>query len=45
LPAVLQLRYLQALSEIVTEHSSSIVFPILIHIPRLFDELGSRRKP
>ena len=35
-PAALQLRYLQTLSEIATEHSSSIVFPIPIDILRPF---------
>ncbi len=35
-PAALQLRYLQTLSEISTENSSSIVFPIPIDILRRF---------
>ncbi|MEN8182741.1 MAG: hypothetical protein ABFS46_09415 [Myxococcota bacterium] len=35
-PAALQLRYLQTLSEISTENSSSIVFPIPIDILRPF---------
>ncbi len=35
-PAALQLRYLQTLSEIATEQSSSIVFPIPIDILRPF---------
>jgi regulator of protease activity HflC (stomatin/prohibitin superfamily) len=35
-PAALQLRYLQTLSEIATEHSTSIVFPIPIDILRPF---------
>ena len=35
-PAALQLRYLQTLSEIATEHSSSIVFPIPIDILKPF---------
>jgi regulator of protease activity HflC (stomatin/prohibitin superfamily) len=41
-PAALQLRYLQTLSEIATEHSSSIVFPIPIDILRPFYELAGR---
>jgi regulator of protease activity HflC (stomatin/prohibitin superfamily) len=40
-PAALQLRYLQTLSEIATEHSSSIVFPLPIDILRPFYEKGS----
>jgi regulator of protease activity HflC (stomatin/prohibitin superfamily) len=39
-PAALQLRYLQTLSEIATEHSTSIVFPIPIDILRPFYEGG-----
>lgn len=42
-PASLQLRYLQTLSEIATEHSSSIVFPIPIDILRPFYEMGARK--
>ncbi len=38
-PASLQLRYLQTLSEIATEHSSSIVFPIPIDILKPFYEM------
>jgi len=41
-PAALQLRYLQTLSEIATEHSSSIVFPIPIDILRPFYEMAGR---
>jgi len=41
-PAALQLRYLQTLSEIATEHSSSIVFPIPIDILRPFYEMTGR---
>jgi regulator of protease activity HflC (stomatin/prohibitin superfamily) len=37
-PAALQLRYLQTLAEIATEHSSSIIFPIPIDILRPFYE-------
>ncbi len=37
-PAALQLRYLQTLSEIATEHSSSIVFPLPIDILKPFYE-------
>ncbi len=37
-PAALQLRYLQTLSEISTEQSSSIVFPIPIDILKPFYE-------
>jgi regulator of protease activity HflC (stomatin/prohibitin superfamily) len=37
--AALQLRYLQTLSEIATEHSTSIVFPIPIDILRPFYEM------
>jgi regulator of protease activity HflC (stomatin/prohibitin superfamily) len=42
-PAALQLRYLQTLSEISTEHSSTIVFPIPIDIlkPLLDNQSGS----
>ena len=42
-PAALQLRYLQTLSEIATEHSTSIVFPIPIDILRPFYELAPAR--
>ncbi|MCZ6782507.1 MAG: slipin family protein [Proteobacteria bacterium] len=38
-PAALQLRYLQTLSEIATENSTSIVFPIPIDILRPFYEM------
>ncbi len=41
-PAALQLRYLQTLAEIATEHSSTILFPIPIDILRPFYELGAR---
>jgi regulator of protease activity HflC (stomatin/prohibitin superfamily) len=37
-PAALQLRYLQTLSEISTEHSSTIIFPLPIDILRPFYE-------
>ena len=40
-PAALQLRYLQTLSEIATEHSTSIVFPIPIDILRPFYQMGT----
>ncbi len=40
-PSALQLRYLQTLSEIATENSSSIVFPIPIDILKPFYERGS----
>ncbi len=39
-PAALQLRYLQTLSEIATENSTSIVFPIPIDILRPFYEMA-----
>src|SRR5262245_54302132 len=42
-PSALQLRYLQTLSEIATEHSSSIVFPIPIDLLRPFYEAGRGR--
>jgi regulator of protease activity HflC (stomatin/prohibitin superfamily) len=41
-PAALQLRYLQTLAEIATEHSSTILFPIPLDILRPFYELGAR---
>jgi regulator of protease activity HflC (stomatin/prohibitin superfamily) len=41
-PAALQLRYLQTLAEIATEHSSTILFPIPIDILRPFYELAAR---
>jgi regulator of protease activity HflC (stomatin/prohibitin superfamily) len=41
--AALQLRYLQTLAEIATEHSSSIVFPIPIDILRPFYEAAERK--
>jgi regulator of protease activity HflC (stomatin/prohibitin superfamily) len=41
-PAALQLRYLQTLAEIATEHNSTILFPIPIDILRPFYELGAR---
>ncbi|MAE96875.1 MAG: hypothetical protein CL910_19680 [Deltaproteobacteria bacterium] len=40
-PASLQLRYLQTLSEIATEHSSSIVFPIPIDLLKPFYEMSA----
>jgi regulator of protease activity HflC (stomatin/prohibitin superfamily) len=40
-PSALQLRYLQTLSEIATEHSSTILFPIPIDILKPFYELGA----
>ncbi|MDX1649665.1 MAG: hypothetical protein R3263_07405, partial [Myxococcota bacterium] len=40
-PSALQLRYLQTLSEIATEHSTSIVFPIPIDILRPFYQVPS----
>ncbi len=43
-PAALQLRYLQTLSEIATENSSSIVFPIPIDILRPFYEMQARNE-
>ena len=42
-PAALQLRYLQTLGEIATEHSSSIVFPIPIDILRPFYDSATGR--
>ena len=39
-PAALQLRYLQTLAEVATEHSSSIIFPIPIDILRPFYTLA-----
>ncbi len=44
-PAALQLRYLQTLSEIATEHSSSIVFPIPIDILQPFYEMSGSSPP
>jgi regulator of protease activity HflC (stomatin/prohibitin superfamily) len=41
-PAALQLRYLQTLAEIATEHSSTILFPIPIDILRPFYDLAAR---
>jgi len=38
-PSALQLRYLQTLSEIATEHSSTILFPIPLDILRPFYEI------
>ncbi len=40
-PAALQLRYLQSLSEIATEHRSSIIFPIPIDILRPFYQMAT----
>ena len=42
-PAALQLRYLQTLSEISTEHSSSIIFPIPIDILRPFYDMQRKK--
>jgi regulator of protease activity HflC (stomatin/prohibitin superfamily) len=42
-PAALQLRYLQTLAEISTEHSSSIIFPIPIDILRPFYEMADKQ--
>ncbi len=41
-PAALQLRYLQTLREIATEHSSTIIFPIPLDILRPFYEMAAR---
>ncbi len=43
-PAALQLRYLQTLSEISTEHSSSIIFPIPIDILRPFYDMERKKQ-
>jgi regulator of protease activity HflC (stomatin/prohibitin superfamily) len=43
-PAALQLRFLQTLSEIATEHSSTILFPIPIDILRPLYEMEARRR-
>jgi regulator of protease activity HflC (stomatin/prohibitin superfamily) len=43
-PAALQLRYLQTLTDIATENSSSIVFPIPIDILRPFYEMAARKE-
>ena len=43
-PAALQLRYLQTLSEIATENSSTIIFPIPIDILRPFYEMEQRKQ-
>ncbi|MEE8476003.1 MAG: slipin family protein [Myxococcota bacterium] len=43
-PAALQLRYLQTLSEIATENSSTIIFPIPIDILRPFYEMEQRKE-
>jgi len=40
-PSALQLRYLQTLAEIATEHSSTILFPIPIDILKPFYEMGA----
>ncbi|MDH3211225.1 MAG: slipin family protein [Myxococcales bacterium] len=42
-PAALQLRYLQTLAEVATEHSSSIIFPIPIDILRPFYEMADAK--
>ncbi len=42
-PSALQLRYLQTLAEIATEHSTSIVFPIPIDLLRPFYEAAEKR--
>ena len=39
-PAAMQLRYLQALSEISTEGSSTTIFPLPIEILRAIDRIG-----
>ena len=41
--AALQLRYLQTLAEIATEHSSSIIFPIPIDILRPFYDMADSK--
>ncbi len=43
-PSALQLRYLQTLAEIATEHSSTILFPIPIDILKPFYELDAIQK-
>ena len=43
-PAALQLRYLQTLSEIATENSSTTIFPIPIDILRPFYEMSANAK-
>jgi len=42
-PAALQLRYLQTLSEIATEHNSTTLFPIPLDLLRPFLEIEQRR--
>ncbi len=42
-PSALQLRYLQTLAEIATEHSSTILFPIPIDLLRPFYEAAQKR--
>ena len=42
-PAALQLRYLQTLAEISTEHNSSIIFPIPIDILRPFYDIERKK--
>jgi regulator of protease activity HflC (stomatin/prohibitin superfamily) len=44
-PAALQLRYLQTLSEIATENSSTTIFPIPIDILRPFYEIAASNAP
>jgi regulator of protease activity HflC (stomatin/prohibitin superfamily) len=41
--SALQLRYLQTLAEIATEHSSTIIFPLPIDILRPFYEMQDRQ--
>jgi regulator of protease activity HflC (stomatin/prohibitin superfamily) len=43
-PAALQLRYLQTVTDIATEHSSTIVFPLPIDLLRPLYEIGKRSK-
>jgi regulator of protease activity HflC (stomatin/prohibitin superfamily) len=41
--SALQLRYLQTLAEIATEHNSTIIFPVPIDIFRPFYEIAKKR--
>ncbi len=42
-PAALQLRYLQTLAEIATEHNSTIIFPVPVDFLRAFMDSAGRR--
>ena len=44
-PTALQLRYLQTLAEIATEHNSTVIFPVPVDFLKVFMDAADRRPP